>query len=65
MPWELLAKGSIADHFLWAPREIRVTQMGKVCKPDVDTDSGTCAAVLMLWVLASAHLGMYGRDRYM
>lgn len=38
--------------------------MGKVCKPEVDTDSGTFAAVLMLWVLASTHLGMYGRDKY-
>lgn len=38
--------------------------MGMVCKPEVDTDSGTCAAVLMLWVLASTHLGMYGRDKY-
>lgn len=38
--------------------------MGKLCKPEVDTDSGTCAAVLMQRVLASAHLGMYGRDKY-
>lgn len=65
MPWELLTRGSIADHFLWAHgEEIRATQMGKVCKPEVDTDSGTFAAVLMLWVSASTHLGMYGRDKY-
>lgn len=65
MPWELLTKGSIADHFLWASgEEIRVTQMVKVCKPEMDTNSGTCAAVLMLWVLASVHLSLYGRDRY-
>lgn len=65
MPWELLTRGSVADHFLWARgQEIRVTQVGKVCKPEVDTDLGTCAAVLMPWVLASAHLGVHGRDKY-
>lgn len=65
MPREWLTRGSIADYFLWAcGEEIRLTQRGKVCKPEVDTDSGTCAAVLMLWNLALTHLGMYGRHKY-
>lgn len=57
MSWELLTKGSIADHFLWAPgEEIRVTQMRKVCKIEMDTTSGTCAAVLMDFGISSLGL---------
>lgn len=38
MPRDLLTRGIVADRFLWAcGEEIRVTQMGKVCKPEVDT----------------------------